>query len=458
MFAIGALVPAYGWHEAGGSATLWSRPIAEARLLHSGAGMLRVEGTLPQASYGENRLEIRAATGVLARVHNKTGSPLPFSVEFPFWAGSAESLVTFAVLHPFNALARGEGADIRDLGFALTGSTWTPAGTTCQAALVSLARKAAVHTLLQLIERSDRRKSLQLTLPPLAPGPGISVLVPARGPEDVLLSCLQALHAALDRVEEPWQITVLVNESSGTEYRQSINLFPKAEFRFCAKPLGLSRAVTEGLRTIRYPWVYLLNSDVAVDPAALAALLPYRAKNSFALGSRIFLSGGRTFETGFTSLQIAFGRAQLIDVEPAAVQNTQDHFYCSGGSSLFQTAALRHLAAKTRCYDPFYWEDAEWGVTARAANLESRFIAASTVQHAHRGTINRFYTREEVEKVIERNRLLFEMRCLPTLLDPAALRHSLEHAPPKIFRQLAQPRTMFGILSQRRTLLAGNRL
>ena len=458
VFAVGVLVPAYGWHEADGSGAIWSRSVSEARLLPCGTGMLRVEGTLPQASFGENCLEIRAAAGVLARVRNKTGSPLPFSIEFPHWAGVAESLLTFTVLHPFSAAARGEGPDIRELGFALTGSTWTPANTASNVAPVSLARKAAVHALLQLIEKTDRAKGPPLTLPPLAPGPGISVLIPARGPEDLLVDCLRALQTSLEQVEEPWQITVLVSGSSRGEYQQSINLFPGAEFRFCAKPLGFSPAVTEGLRTVRYPWVYLLNSDVALDPAALAALLPHRARTSFALGSRIFLSGGRTFETGFTSLQIAFGRAQLLDVEPAPADSTADHYYCSGGSSLFQTATLRHLAGKTRCYDPFYWEDAEWGVSARAAGLKSRFVAASTVQHLHRGTINRFYTPEEIDRVMERNRLLFEMRCLPDLLDPGALRHSLEHASPELFRLLAHPRTMLGILRQRRMLLAGKRL
>jgi hypothetical protein len=65
-------------------------------------------------------------------------------------------------------------------------------------------------------------------------------------------------------------------------------------------------------------------------------------------------------------------------------------------------------------YAPFYWEDVEWGWRARKLGYENVFCASSKVHHTQRATIGKLYGSEEVDRVVQRNRLLFQLRNLTT--------------------------------------------
>jgi hypothetical protein len=63
-----------------------------------------------------------------------------------------------------------------------------------------------------------------------------------------------------------------------------------------------------------------------------------------------------------------------------------------------------------RCYDPFYWEDVEWGVRAWREGLLVIFCPRSRAAHKHRATTARFYPEQEIDRIVQRNRLLFDAR------------------------------------------------
>src|SRR5262249_30233994 len=85
-------------------------------------------------------------------------------------------------------------------------------------------------------------------------------------------------------------------------------------------------------------------------------------------------------------------------------------FYSGGGASLFQRRMLQRLLAVSDAYAPFYWEDVEWGWRARKQRYRALFCADSVVHHRQRATVNRFYSQGEIESVVERNRVLFQLR------------------------------------------------
>jgi GT2 family glycosyltransferase len=121
-----------------------------------------------------------------------------------------------------------------------------------------------------------------------------------------------------------------------------------------------------------------------------------------------------------------------------AISVPVEHFYSGGGSSLFQTAWLRRFTGQTSCYDPFYWEDAEWGVRAKSAGMRNIFVPDSSVQHMGKATVSRFYQPSEVTRIFERNRIQFQLRCTLSR-DTSAIRERLEHAPLRTICELLQP-------------------
>jgi GT2 family glycosyltransferase len=186
------------------------------------------------------------------------------------------------------------------------------------------------------------------------------------------------------------------------------------EWLFHAQPLHFTQAVQTGLQKARFDWIYLLNNDVTLDPDALRALLPLRDPRVFSISSQIFLKDSTRFreETNWTTLMLEDGLATIHDRIPQS-NAVAENFYAGGGASLFQRGLLRALIDPS-VYAPFYWEDVEWGWQARKLGYRNLFCPHSAAHHRQRATISRHYTPLDVETVLERNRLLFQLRNFTT--------------------------------------------
>ena len=121
-------------------------------------------------------------------------------------------------------------------------------------------------------------------------------------------------------------------------------------------------------------------------------------------------------------------------------------------------AAARRYAAPRCCaatraipasYSPFYWEDAEWGVRAWYEGWEAIFCPESHAVHQHRGTVKRYYDAAEVERVIRRNALQFDLRHDLTQRSMGALLSAIAREPLQTQRELARPATVAGVYRRR---------
>jgi len=204
----------------------------------------------------------------------------------------------------------------------------------------------------------------------------------------------------------------VVNGSSQAIYQSLRQAYPEIRWLLYARPLGFAGAVRMGLQAARHDWVYLLNNDVALDSLALRALAPHRASETFAIASQIFLKDTTRYreETNWSTLLVESGLATIHDWIPRSDAPVPT-FYAGGGASLFQTRLLRSLL-DVSAYDPFYWEDVEWGWRARKLGYQSWFCPGSVAHHTRRSTIGRHYSPGEVERIIRRNAFLFQLRNL----------------------------------------------
>jgi GT2 family glycosyltransferase/MoaA/NifB/PqqE/SkfB family radical SAM enzyme len=382
-----------GWYAKENEQVVWSRQSAVLVLRKPpSSDMLAVSGLLPPNQSGRepNSLTIRCNGDVFATVENRGPEMLSFEVRNNI--GHADGIAVLEFETAMRFLPRETGSvDVRELGFALV-----------EAVAEQSPRPARTRT----------RNPGPFLSPASDWKPGLSVLIPERGNPELLASCLTSLERALLSLAEPSQIVVVVNGSSPADYSFLRQAHPTAEFVFYPRAMGFSKTVCRGMRRIRHDWVYLLNNDVTLEPDAIAEIIKCRSADVFAVGSRIALcnNNGGQEETNYTQLVIDKGRVDIWDVKPPADDICRPCFYCGGGSSLFRTGLLKYFASKTLCYDPFYWEDAEWGAIARLHGYECLFCPRSRVHHRRRATVAKFYETAEVDRIFARNRLLFELR------------------------------------------------
>jgi GT2 family glycosyltransferase len=242
---------------------------------------------------------------------------------------------------------------------------------------------------------------------------------------------------------------VVVNGAEPSLYQHLQDLHAGIEWQFHPEPLGFTTAVREGLRDARCDWVYLLNSDVAPGPDALVEVGQLRQPLTFSIASQIFLKDTTRFreETNLTRLFVEDGLATTHDLVPASGAPVE-HFYAGGGASLFQGPLLRRML-RSRIYDPFYWEDVEWGWRARKLGYRSMFCAASMVWHRQRATISRCYPAAEIDAVLRRNRLLFQLRNFTTAGSLEAAVMAIASAPCEVSEFFVAPRTVAAVVRGR---------
>lgn len=289
--------------------------------------------------------------------------------------------------------------------------------------------------------------------PPLGPWPhGISIVIPERDAPTMLAEALASLDVALETVDEPSQIIVVANGAARSVYDGVAARFPRVEWVHSDAPLGFAGAIQRGLALVRHGGTYLLNNDMTLDPRALAELLPLRGDRVFAVGSQIHQQDatGRREETGFTDWYVDAGGVHLYHAPVPGSRAAVPHLCASGGATLFRTALLARYLPGSRAYDPFYWEDVEWSVRAWREGFEVVFCPASQVAHRHRATTARFYDAAELARVVERNRILFDLRHGASGFGASRLLARVCDLPYASQRDLATLRHAIGVLRHRR--------
>jgi GT2 family glycosyltransferase len=257
---------------------------------------------------------------------------------------------------------------------------------------------------------------------------GVSVVIPERATPNLLARALACLMSALDRTPEPSEVIVVVNGAPMEDYVHLAAEYPCVCWEHSEEPLGFTGAISRGIAVARHGGIYLHNSDMAVEPDAIATLLPWRSPNVFAIASQIFFddSAKRREETGWGDLEVENGKFQIFDRTPEPHSEVCSGLYASGGSSLFDAKLLRLFAADSHAYAPFYWEDVEWGLRAWRNGLQTLFHPGSIAWHRHRATVSKFYTPKAIDRIVAKNALLFELRNRPEVLTVFARLEALD--------------------------------
>jgi len=446
----------HGWHDPSNEGHIWSSQQAMAALLpRAGSRFLHVAGMLPPGPKDDpNDLVVCCNGNEIGRIENSARETIPFELDFPVEDGQPEPWsVEFRTRHVYRPSERGAGSDQRDLGFALVllASKW---GVDPQ---LAEHRKTLLRWLEYSIRVTDfagrilgsrlRRKRITEACARLEPG--LSILIPERDNVEELSACLASVYDAVARWTEPVEVMVVVNGSPASDYDSLAASYPAIRWQFHDRPLGFSRAIDAGLRAVEFDWVYLLNSDAVLEPSALEAIGRHRDARCFAVASQIVLKDTTRFrdETNWTTLFLENGLATIHDLIPRSSAPAEG-FYAGGGAALFQTRLLRSFLDAS-AYEPFYWEDVEWGWRARKSGYQVLFCPASVAHHSQRSTIARHYSTEEIEAVVERNRLLFQLRNFTKASSVERVIEEISRSPGCVAEYFRHPRIIWRIVRGR---------
>ena len=176
-------------------------------------------------------------------------------------------------------------------------------------------------------------------------------------------------------------------------------------------PLSFAAAVNRGIRRARYSHVCLLNNDMALGPgffAPLARAFAAGAGPFCATAQILFPAGVRREETGKAVFAPRGPRDFPVRCEePLEGEDLSWVLYGSGGCSLYCAAKLRALGGVERSLRARLRGGPGPRVPRVAAGWPSVFVAGARVEHQHRATTSRYYTEEELSRILEINWMRF---------------------------------------------------
>ena len=277
------------------------------------------------------------------------------------------------------------------------------------------------------------------------------MIIPERDSPSLLRKALESLYPALKLLGEPHQVIVVVNGAAPDSYAAIAAMYPGLQWVHHRAPLGFSAAICKGLQRAEHDWTFLMNNDMTLDASSLHELCALQRRKCSRSRAR------------FTS------KALRADArKPASSIGTASTAECTSSMQIRATRKARarisapvaarasfshHAPAPysrdTRCYDPFYWEDVEWGVRAQQDGLSVLFCPRSHAWHQHRATTSRFYTESEISRIAERNRLLFDARNAISDRDVDQLMIQVCDLPYESQRGLARMPLAAGVLRKR---------
>ncbi len=253
-----------------------------------------------------------------------------------------------------------------------------------------------------------RRKS-SLPSDEAVPSKTVSVVIPTwNGREHLernLPSVLEALAGNPDH-----EIVVVDNASTDGTAEFLREQFPAVRILSLDENRGFGGGSNAGFQHARNPIVVLLNNDMRVEKGFLAPIVEgFSDPRVFAVTAQIFFSdpAKRREETGLTRGLWLNGRLSVGHIIDEKVTELFPTFYAGGGSSAYDRRKFLELGGFDPLWEPFYLEDTDISHMAWKRGWIVLYQPRSVVYHDHRGTIGKYFSEDFIQRVLEKNHLLF---------------------------------------------------
>ena len=248
----------------------------------------------------------------------------------------------------------------------------------------------------------------------------VSVVIPSLDDVDLFERHLPALLSEL--AARGTKDEVIVVDDTGRDVLAAVlpARFPGVRVLAMPENAGFARALRKGVEVARHELVFAVNPDVLVRKGFLDPLVACLGEDDVsAVVPRVLLGGVEGRVESLTELRERSGSIELH--QPGLAEGGDRRSlrlttvaFAVGGACLFRRTEFLSQGGFDPLFEPFYWEDVDWGWSAWKRGQRILYQPASVVEHHHRGTIGRRVGKDFVRAVIERNRLLFAWKHLDT--------------------------------------------
>lgn len=240
---------------------------------------------------------------------------------------------------------------------------------------------------------------------------GLSVVIPVWNGQRLLAQNLPSIKEALKRVSVAWELLVVDDGSTDAVDQYLAEVHPDVRLIRNQRNRGFSAAVHDGINAAKYDVLYLLNSDVQLEPDALSVLLAHFND------PQVFAVASLDAEIKPFSIPAFTNRMGLLGVSyvPAAPLSAPTTIlFATGGHSAYRASLLREIG-----YDPLfapaYWEDIDCCTRAHSRGFKILLEPRSRVHHQPGSTIRRWRSPNTVEGYRAGHRWLFSLRHSPNI-------------------------------------------
>ena len=270
-----------------------------------------------------------------------------------------------------------------------------------------IALAIAVLACNDLLARFRRKSSLPSD--EAVPAKTVSVVIPSwNGREHLERNLASVLGALADNPDH--EVIVVDNASTDGTAEFLREKFPTVRILSLDENRGFGGGANAGFEHARNPIVLLLNNDMRVEKGFLAPLVEgFSDPRVFAVTAQIFFSdpARRREETGLTRGLWSNGRLSAGHIIDEQVRELFPAFYAGGGSSAYDRRKFLELGGFDPLWKPFYLEDTDISHMAWKRGWFVLYQPRSVVHHDHRGTIGKHFSEGFIQKVLEKNHLLF---------------------------------------------------
>ncbi|KQP61652.1 glycosyl transferase [Methylobacterium sp. Leaf399] len=242
--------------------------------------------------------------------------------------------------------------------------------------------------------------------------PRVSVVIVSHGAGPLLALTLYRLAAQQDLAGVAFEV-IVVDNASDAETRTLFSRLDGARVVQNAENVGFGPACNAGAALARAPHILFLNPDIDLMPGAMKALVDTLEEFDEVgiVGARLVFPGGILQEAGANfrddeQVTHPYGRG-WTDPFAAEAGFARDVGYVSGAVLLIERALFEELGGFDDRYAPAYFEDTDLCVRVLQKGRRVVYQPRATAIHVENATSPR---REDVERLLDRNRALFRER------------------------------------------------
>lgn len=244
-------------------------------------------------------------------------------------------------------------------------------------------------------------------------GNRVSIVVPNYNGIAFVEACLRALLADAPEAE----ILVVDNGSSDGSRELVKEQFPEVKVLALDQNYGFCRAVNEGMKAAKAPYVILLNNDTEVLPGFTENLV-----QALEADERIFSAAAKMIQLHqpdkiddagnfYCALGWAFARGKDKPVE--AYEEPDEIFAGCGGAVIYRKSILAEIGYLDEAHFA-YLEDIDLGYRAKIAGYRNVYTPSAKVYHVGSGTSGSRYNEFKVS-LSSRNSVYLAYKNMPAL-------------------------------------------